>query len=379
MKIFVTGDNHLGRNLKKRKILRDCALANFKAIPSKIKKDVSYVILAGDTFDKDNTDIECCSVYMKVLQEIVSMRNIKKVFIISGNHDSYNEYYSNAAISIADTLNSKKIVTCSNEYKCISIPEDNLFISLLPWNKKLFLVNEGGNRNIADYLNNIKFEYTADTQDMYKIMVSHFPISDWMPFASFAMSLEDLERVRFFNLMILGDLHNEKLKKIGDGNVDILYTGSTMQTSIEDLKNHRNIARVLTIEDNTLAKIEDIPFAQPRVMLLTKDTEKDAMESDILVTDDIKLYMKWRDRCVYVLYKPGNVVKDENGELSYEAGSDLDSLDINAIAKSEIDKDDTTSDDEKIFLKKLLDMDPESLSADDIQKRITEFLECQKQ
>ena len=32
MKIFVTGDNHLGRNLKKRKILRDCALTNFRAI-----------------------------------------------------------------------------------------------------------------------------------------------------------------------------------------------------------------------------------------------------------------------------------------------------------------------------------------------------------
>lgn len=375
MKIFVTGDNHLGRNLKKRKILRDCALTNFRAIPSKIGKDIDYVIFAGDTFDKDNTDIECCSVYMNVLQEIIAMPNIKKVFIISGNHDSFNEYYSNAAIGIADSLKSDKIVTCSSEYKCVTIPEDNLFISLIPWSKKLFLVNEGDMRNIAEYINNIKYTYMDETEGMCRIMVSHFPISDWMPFASFAMSLEDLDRIKFFDIMVLGDLHNEKLKRIDEGNVDILYTGSTMQTSIEDLKNHHNIARVLTIEDGVLEKVEDIKFPQPRVLILTRENEKEASESDILVTDDIKMYMKWKDRCIYVMYKPGNVVKDDNGSLTYERpGEDLESLDINAIAKSEIDKDETIGDDEKNFLKNLLDMDPESLNAEDIQKRIGELL-----
>ena len=213
-----------------------------------------------------------------------------------------------------------------------------------------------------------------ETEGMYKIMVSHFPISDWMPFASFALSLEDLDRIKFFNAIVLGDLHNEKLKRIDEGNVDILYTGSTMQTSIEDLKNHHNVARVLTIEDGILENVEDIRFPQPRVLILTKENEKEASESDILVTDDIKMYMKWKDRCIYVMYKPGNVVKDENGSLTYERPEDLESLDINAIAKSEIDKDETIGDDEKNFLKNLLDIDPESLSAEDIQKHIGELL-----
>lgn len=373
MKIFITGDNHLGRNLKKRKALRDYAIRNFKSIPEKIGDDIDYVVFAGDIFDKDNADIECHEAFVDVIRELINRDTIKRIFIITGNHDSFNDYYNSSAINIANSLDSAKIVSCSKDYMVNVDVGKKLMFCLIPWTKKLFLENEGGRRNIIEYFNNIGYEYlNGEFDDYYKIMISHFPIKDWMPFAVHGMTLEELKRNSFFDLTILGDLHNEELEDLDKG---IIYTGSTMHTSIEDLKRHDNVAKIIEIEDNDVKSIERVVFDKPSIMEVTADNVKDLKEDMIAITSDISIHMKIKDSCIYSLYKP---LKEEsnngNEQISDNSGNDTGTLDIQAVSVATIDSDQSLQSEEKEFIKSLLTLDTDSLSDADIQNKIEELM-----
>lgn len=371
MKIFITADNHIGKHLKKRKALRDWAINNFKLIPSKIPNDINYVIFAGDVFDKENTDIECYNAYIEVLSKINSMPNIKNIFVITGNHDQYSNFYNSASIDVVKNIGNSKVVLCNKDYLVWNNDEDNLMITLLPFNRELFLDNEVGTKVLLDKLNEIQFN---NSNDCFKILVSHFAITDWMPFATTGLSLNELVGNHYYNLIVMGDLHNEDYEKV-DEETTVLYTGSTFHTSISDLSNHNNVCKIITVEDNSVMNIEKVMLPKPPVVKIDRDnldSLKDSLdENTIVITDDMDIHNDIKDRVLYSQYSPKLEVTNNVTDDSVTTNDD-EAIDITNICIDKINNDSTINNDTKSYLINLLNIDTDSMVSSDILEKVKE-------
>ena len=352
-KIFVTADNHIGKHLKKRKYFRDFAIRNFRSIPNKIPSDVEYVVFAGDLFDKPDSDIECYNAYIEVITKIVNMPNVKNIFIITGNHDMYSNFYNSASIDLAKSINnSDKLVICNKDY--------------LIWNE----------------LAQMQFE-CKPFDDRYKILISHFAITDWMPFAT-GITLEELIDNRFFNLIIMGDLHNEEYEKV-DPETTVLYTGSTFHTMIKDLYQHENVSKIITIKDDCIDSIERVRYPKPTIYKINKDNVDDEiyqpaelgqldLQDIIIITDDIDIHNELKDRVIYSEYSPKMIKMLEGAKNDGSIQNDTEKpLDINQICLQRINEDQTLDEDTKIYLTSLLNIDTDSMDNSSINEKVKEL------
>lgn len=385
-KIFITADNHIGKHLKKRKYFRDFAIKNFRLIPKKIPNDVEYVIFAGDIFDKQDTDIECYNAYIEVLSSIVNMPNVKNIFIITGNHDLYSNFYNSAAIDLAKSIsNSDKIILCNKDYNIWR--DDKITVGLLPYSRDLFVNNEVGTKKIFDRLNQIQFEIHND--DNYKILVSHFAITDWMPFAT-GISLDELTNNTYFNLIVLGDLHNEEYEKF-DSDCSVIYTGSTFHTSVIDLSQHENVAKILTIKNDMLESVERVQFSKPTIYKINKDNVEDEinipvqkglidLQDLVIITDDIDIHNELKDRVIFSQYSPKAVKMLEGAKNGDNTNDSERPLDINQVCLQRINEDQTLDEDTKKYLVDLLNIDTDSMDTSSINDKVKELtlgdLEC---
>lgn len=372
MRIFATGDNHLGKTLKMRKALREIGIGNFLDIPDKVEnfdETIDYVVFSGDVFDKENADIQSNHAFAMTLLKLTKIKTLKKIFLITGNHDQFNDYFDVAGIDICKIIESDKIVTCNKDDLFYFDKQENVLFYLLPYNKELFLNNEVGTKRIIDRINDaiLKIMNEPEYSSAYKIMVSHFAIQEWMPFGSEVVSIDELRAGSHFDLIILGDLHNETfmdLKEIPN----IIYTGSTMHTTITDLYNHKNSAKVITVEDNQAA-VETIEFYTPAVIVIDKDNldlNKDQLnEKSIVITSDLEIHNIIKDRVLYSMYKPV-ANKDQNVLDEFDSEESLETLDVEALAIKKIDEDITIDEETKKFLKFLVSIDVASTTKKDL-------------
>jgi len=381
-KAFGTGDNHLGKSLKKKKALRELAINNFLDIPNKVPDDCDYVIFSGDVFDKENTDIQCYDAYAKVLTQLCKMPNIKKILIIPGNHDEFNDYYNTASVNLIGGLESDKLVICDKGHKFYYDKDNDVLFTLLPYSKDLFLTNEVGGLKLVDKINEIIAELfnKPEYENSYKVLISHFAITEWMPFGSETISKEELTAGNHFDLIILGDLHNETYEDLSQP-TKIIYTGSTCHTTITDLYNHENVAKYITINDKAIESIDQIKFNKPNIVIVDEsniESLQDQLDEDtIVITSSLEIHTSLKDRVMFSMYKPkvklSDKLMDDLGE-----GEDVEALDIDIIAKKKIDEDTTINDDTKKFLKFLVDIDTDSYGpkeiAEDVANNIMEGL-----
>ncbi len=380
-KIFVTADNHIGKHLKKRKYFRDFAIRNFRSIPNKIPSDVEYVVFAGDLFDKPDSDIECYNAYIEVITKIVNMPNVKNIFIITGNHDMYSNFYNSASIDLAKSINnSDKLVICNKDY--LIWDDDKLVVGLLPYSRDLFINDVNGQKNIITRLAQMQFE-CKPFDDRYKILISHFAITDWMPFAT-GITLEELIDNRFFNLIIMGDLHNEEYEKV-DPETTVLYTGSTFHTMIKDLYQHENVSKIITIKDDCIDSIERVRYPKPTIYKINKDNVDDEiyqpaeleqldLQDIIIITDDIDIHNELKDRVIYSEYSPKMIKMLEGAKNDGSIQNDTEKpLDINQICLQRINEDQTLDEDTKIYLTSLLNIDTDSMDNSSINEKVKEL------
>lgn len=378
-KIFITADNHIGRHLKKRKYFRDYAISNFKLIPGKIPNDVEYVVFAGDIFDKQDTDIECYNAYVEVLSKIISMPNVKNIFVITGNHDLYSTFYNSAAVDLGKSIsNSDKLIICNKDYQVWK--DDKITVGLMPFNRDLFINNEVGTKKIFDRLNQIQFEIHNDNN--YKILVSHLAITDWMPFAT-GISLDELTNNTYFNLIVLGDLHNENYEKI-DPDCSVIYTGTTFHTSIIDLYQHENVAKIITIKNDMLASVEKVHFTKPTIYKINKNnvdneinipTQQGLIELQeiVIITDDIDIHNEFKDRVIFSQYSPKTVKILEGPKDGNNTNDTNEHLDINQVCLQRINEDQTLDENTKKYLIELLNIDTDSMDSSSINDKVKEL------
>ena len=87
MKILHLADMHLGKILQEQSLLEDQEYM-LKQIIEKIKKEnIETILISGDIYDKSIPPAEAINLLDNFLNILIKKLK-KKVFIISGNHDS---------------------------------------------------------------------------------------------------------------------------------------------------------------------------------------------------------------------------------------------------------------------------------------------------
>ena len=87
MRFLHLADLHLGKILLEQNLIEDQEYM-LKNIINKVKdNNIDCVLISGDIFDKQIPSIEAINLFDYFLNELIKILN-KKVFVISGNHDS---------------------------------------------------------------------------------------------------------------------------------------------------------------------------------------------------------------------------------------------------------------------------------------------------
>jgi hypothetical protein len=296
--------------------------------------------------------------------------------IITGNHDQFNEYFDSASVDICKVLESDKIVVCNKDDLFYFDENKNILFCLLPYNRELFLKNEVGTKRIIDKINEQILRILNDNSynGAFKVLVSHFAIEEWMPFSSEVVSKDELTAGSHFDLVILGDLHNETYEDFTKV-PKILYTGSTMQTTITDLYNHKNCAKIISIDGDDV-RSEIVEFERPNVLLINNENfenhKSEINSKNIIITDDLEIHNMIKDRVLYSMYKPK--VKNEKTVIEnlQDESVDTNDLDVYALALKKIDEDESLDEESKTFLKFLVKLDVESMSKKDLTELISD-------
>ena len=127
MEFIHLADLHLGKQFNGVSLLEDQKAVLFEQIVPMIEKEnVDAVLIAGDVYQSSAPQAEAMEVFSKFLSEVVSLG--KKVFIISGNHDSSQRisYFSSlikqAGVYVSETFDGTlQSIDLSDEYGPLTI------------------------------------------------------------------------------------------------------------------------------------------------------------------------------------------------------------------------------------------------------------------
>ena len=84
MKFLHLADLHLGKKLLEVDLIEDQKYVLQQAI--EIMKDQDCLVISGDVYDKPVASVEAMNLFQWFISELVKLN--KKIFIVSGNHDS---------------------------------------------------------------------------------------------------------------------------------------------------------------------------------------------------------------------------------------------------------------------------------------------------
>ena len=109
LKVIHLADLHLGRSILEQSLIEDQKYILDEIIKIIVEKEVEVVLICGDVYDKSVPSIEAVCLFNNFLTELSRLK--KKVFIISGNHDSKdrlsfgNELFKSSDIYIEGVFN----------------------------------------------------------------------------------------------------------------------------------------------------------------------------------------------------------------------------------------------------------------------------------
>ena len=320
MKFAHLADTHLGRQRDKK--LREIEKRIFQnTVDEILKRDVNFILIAGDFFDVNIPDMEIQQFAFEQLKKIKD-RDIP-IYVIYGSHD-----FSPVSKSAIDLLNSAgfftKITYTDDEEGKIKLnfftdPKTNVKITGLPGLKA------GKDITYYEQLDRKSLESETD----FKIFMFHGGINemitDNMPEADF-MPLSLLPKN--FDYYAGGHMHKFSKRSYPDY-TNIVYPGtlfSGWSGDFEDNANGQKRGFVLVEFDKKIEKVEFIEVPNIDYALIEIDAKnKKATSVDAEIRTEIK----------EIDVKEKLVILNIDGELSEGKTTDIDFLQI----KDELSKE----------------------------------------
>ena len=298
--ILHISDLHIGRDLNGFSLIDDQRYALDQIINLIIERNIKYLILAGDIFDKYNPSNDAQELFEEFIVNI-SRLNIRTI-IISGNHDSkvrlsyLSSFLKSNNIYIFTEVDEKPNFIEFDDDKLSFLPLPYINYSDLKFKLKSNETNETLHKIVID-------NYFSNANKDYKhICIAHnlitgSKLSDSERTLSVG-GLDELSRELFysFNYTALGHLHIRQ--NLGN---NIYYSGSLMKYSISEF-NNINTINIYDFENDNVERISIKTLHNYRIINDYFDNIINNASNDINKDDYIHIELK-NDKLVYDAYQ----------------------------------------------------------------------------
>lgn len=291
MKFLHLSDLHIGRKLNEYSLLEDQKNILDQAAEAAENQNCDGILIAGDIYDKPSPSAEAMDLFDSFISRIAELK--KKVWIISGNHDSagrisyYSEIIRHSGIYVPDRF--------SGTLQSFDAGE-NITIHLLPFLKPGMARSFYPDTNIKTYEDAVKtvIENSDIDKNRINIIVSHQFITGGVTCDSEDFAVGGLDSVSAsvfddFDYAALGHLH----KAQRCGRETIRYAGSPLKYSISE-EEHKKSFTIADIRDKNNIEITQIPVSLPHDVRTAKGTLDELMDMEYtedyikaVVTDEI--------------------------------------------------------------------------------------------
>ena len=295
LKVIHLADLHLGRSILEQSLIEDQKYILDEIIKIIVEKEVEVVLICGDVYDKSVPSIEAVCLFNNFLTELSRLK--KKVFIISGNHDSKdrlsfgNELFKSSDIYIEGVFNGElKKVTIQDEY-------GNINIYMLPFVKPAEVRCFFSDCNISSYNDMVKCiidNSDIDIDERNIIMVHQFVTAsgvDIMRSDSEILSLGGLDNVDVssfskFDYVAMGHIHGGQ-KLIRD---TVRYAGSPLKYSFSEVHQKKSVP-VIDLKGKGDINIELIDLDPLRDMRVIKGPIDKLLDKEVIKQGNVDDYI----------------------------------------------------------------------------------------
>lgn len=301
MKLIHLGDLHIGKTLLEQSLLEDQKYMLQEIIKIIQEKNIDGVLISGDIYDKGIPNIDAINLLNDFLITIVSELK-RKVFIISGNHDSKTRLNFGSKLFETQGLYIETKYTGKLKKVTLEEKEHNINIYMLPFIKPIE-IKELCEEEIKDYNEAIKYILDKEiiNKDEINILMAHQFVTYNNQFPETCESeninvgtLDNVDANIFFDFdyVALGHIHGPQ--RIGKDT--IRYSGTILKYSFSEI-NHKKSLVLIDIKDNKLS-YELIPLKPLRDLreikgpideLIKKENYKETNTNDYIkaiITDE---------------------------------------------------------------------------------------------
>lgn len=308
MKLLHLADLHIGKTVNQFSMIDDQRYILAKILKIIEEHQVEAVLIAGDVYDKAVPSVEAVMLLNDFLSELAQRK--RKVFVISGNHDSAQRIGFGSEIMKMSNVFLSKPFDGLPEKVVLKDDEGMINIYMLPFVKPAVVKPFYPEEEINSYEDAISvvMKHTGIKKQERNILMAHQFIRGGKRCDSEDLSIGGIDEVSVenfegFDYVALGHLHGAQQI----GNSYVRYAGSPLKYSFSEVK-HKKAALIVDVKEKGNIIFEEIPLEPKRDMQKISGTYMEITEKSFYRSMNTEDYM-------YILLKDEEDIPEAMGKL----------------------------------------------------------------
>ncbi len=344
MKFLHLGDLHLGKSLSNFDLIEDQRYILDQIFHIAEKESVDGVLIAGDVYDKSIPS----EAAMRLLDDflIKLAQNERKVFMVSGNHDSDDRLNYGSTLFARNEIFITAVFDGTLHKQSFADKDTQIDVYMLPFVKASQVRHYFPDEDIENYEDAVRaiIRNTPIDKNNKNLLVAHQFVSGKGADPALAgsesvgtQSVGLVEKIGYdcfddFDYVALGHIHSPQRV----GRDAVRYSGSPLKYSLSEVKNEKSVP-LITVSAEDSVKIELIPLKPMRDMRHIKGTMKELLDKKNVKAPEDFIYATLTEEdivddamVVFQQIYPNTVRIDYDNSHTRE----MDQVDISKIAEN---------------------------------------------
>lgn len=285
MKFLHLGDLHLGKALSNFDLIEDQRYILDQILHIAEKEAVDGVLIAGDVYDKSVPSEAAMRLLDDFLIKLAQKK--RKVFMVSGNHDSDDRLNFGSALFVLNEIYISAVFDGTLHKQSFADQDTQIDIYMLPFVKASQVRRYYPDEAIENYEDAVRtiIRNTPIDKNKKNLLVAHQFVSGKGADPAFAgsesigtQSVGMVEKIGYdcfegFDYVALGHIHSPQRV----GRDEIRYAGSPLKYSLSEVNNEKSVP-LITVSAEERVKIELVPLKPMRDMRHIKGTIKELLD-----------------------------------------------------------------------------------------------------
>ena len=285
MKFLHLGDLHLGKALSNFDLIEDQRYILDQILHIAEKEAVDGVLIAGDVYDKSVPSEAAMRLLDDFLIKLAQKK--RKVFMVSGNHDSDDRLNFGSALFVLNEIYISAVFDGTLHKQSFADQDTQIDIYMLPFVKASQVRHYYPDEDIENYEDAVRtiIRNTPIDKNKKNLLVAHQFVSGKGADPAFAgsesvgtQSVGMVEKIGYdcfddFDYVALGHIHSPQRV----GRDEIRYSGSPLKYSLSEVNNEKSVP-LITVSAEERVKIELVPLKPMRDMRHIKGTIKELLD-----------------------------------------------------------------------------------------------------